>query len=273
MKSPAGMRPWRRAGIGLAALMLLTGLAAFMLDRLDRAFPPPLEQAADVSRQVVDRNGRLLRAYTTEGGVWRLPVSLDDVDPDYIEMLIAYEDRRFRTHPGIDPAALVRAAVQLVLNGGRIVSGGSTITMQLARLIEPRSERSVIAKLRQMARALQIERRMSKDEILSLYLTLAPYGGNLEGVRAASLAWFGREPKKLTLSQSALLVALPQSPESRRPDRQQAQARLARNRVLARMSSAGLIPESEIERASVRRFPTAVKRCPTLQLIPQILQS
>lgn len=264
MKSPTGMRPWRRAGIGLAALMLLTGLAAFMLDRLDRAFPPPLEQATDVSRQVVDRNGRLLRAYTTEGGVWRLPVSLDDVDPDYIEMLIAYEDRRFRTHPGIDPAALVRAAVQLVLNGGRIVSGGSTITMQLARLIEPRSERSVIAKLRQMARALQIERRMSKDEILSLYLTLAPYGGNLEGVRAASLAWFGREPKKLTLSQSALLVALPQSPESRRPDRRQAQARLARNRVLARMSSAGLIPESEIERASVAKIPDGRKAMPDL---------
>jgi membrane carboxypeptidase/penicillin-binding protein PbpC len=264
MKSQAGMGPWRRAGIGLAALMLLTGLAAFMLDRLDRAFPPPLEQATDVSRQVVDRNGRLLRAYTTEGGVWRLPVSLDDVDPDYIEMLIAYEDRRFRTHPGIDPAALVRAAVQLVLNGGRIVSGGSTITMQLARLIEPRSERSVPAKLRQMARALQIERRMSKDEILSLYLTLAPYGGNLEGVRAASLAWFGREPKKLTLSQSALLVALPQSPESRRPDRQQAQARLARNRVLARMSSAGLIPESEIERASVAKIPDGRKAMPDL---------
>jgi penicillin-binding protein 1C len=244
--------------------MLLTGLAAFMLDRLDRAFPPPLKQAADVSRQVVDRNGKLLRAYTTEGGVWRLPVSLDDVDPDYIEMLIAYEDRRFRTHPGIDPVALVRAAVQLVLNGGRIVSGGSTITMQLARLIEPRSERSVIAKLRQMARALQIERRMSKDEILSLYLTLAPYGGNLEGVRAASLAWFGREPKKLTLSQSALLVALPQSPESRRPDRHQAQARLARNRVLARMSSAGLIPESEIERASVAKIPDGRKAMPDL---------
>jgi penicillin-binding protein 1C len=264
MKSPAGMGPWRRAGIGLAALMLLTGLAPLMLDRLDRAFPPPLEQAADVSRQVVDRNGRLLRAYTTEGGVWRLPVSLDDVDPDYIKMLIAYEDRRFRTHPGIDPAALVRAAVQLVLNGGRIVSGGSTITMQLARLIEPRSERSVTAKLRQLARALQIERRMSKDEILSLYLTLAPYGGNLEGVRAASLAWFGREPKKLTLSQSALLVALPQSPESRRPDRHQVQARLARNRVLARMSSAGLIPESEIERASVAKIPDGRKAMPDL---------
>jgi penicillin-binding protein 1C len=170
----------------------------------------------------------------------------------------------FAPIPALTLPALVRAAVQLVLNGGRIVSGGSTITMQLARLIEPRSERSVIAKLRQMARALQIERRMSKDEILSLYLTLAPYGGNLEGVRAASLAWFGREPKKLTLSQSALLVALPQSPESRRPDRQQAQARLARNRVLARMSSAGLIPESEIERASVAKIPDGRKAMPDL---------
>jgi penicillin-binding protein 1C len=170
----------------------------------------------------------------------------------------------FAPIPALTLLALVRAAVQLVLNGGRIVSGGSTITMQLARLIEPRSERSVPAKLRQMARALQIERRMSKDEILSLYLTLAPYGGNLEGVRAASLAWFGREPKKLTLSQSALLVALPQSPESRRPDRQQAQARLARNRVLARMSSAGLIPESEIERASVAKIPDGRKAMPDL---------
>ena len=208
-----------------------------------------------MSREVVDRNGKLLRAYTTDEGLWRLPVTLDAVDQDYINMLLAYEDRRFRSHLGIDPLALVRAAVQLVLNGGRIVSGGSTITMQLARLIEPRSERSVTAKLRQMARALQIERRLGKDEILSLYLTLAPYGGNLEGVRAASLAWFGREPKKLSLSESALLVALPQSPESRRPDRQQARARLARNRVLARMSAAGLIPESEIARASATRMP------------------
>ncbi|VVT13202.1 Penicillin-binding protein 1C [Hoeflea sp. EC-HK425] len=264
MKSAAGMRPWRRAATVLVALMLLTGFTALMLDRLDRAFPPPLDQAADVSREVLDRNGKLLRAYTTEGGVWRLPVPLDAVDPDYIDMLIAYEDRRFRSHPGIDPVALMRAAVQLVLNGGRIVSGGSTITMQLARLVEPRGERSVIAKLRQMARALQIERRMSKDEILSLYLTLAPYGGNLEGVRAASLAWFGREPKKLTLSQSALLVALPQSPESRRPDRHQAQARLARNRVLSRMSAAGLIPESEIMRASGTKIPDRRMTMPDL---------
>ncbi|MEQ8828128.1 MAG: transglycosylase domain-containing protein, partial [Parvibaculum sp.] len=122
--------------------------------------------------------------------------------------------------------------------------------MQLARLIEPRAGRTVLAKLRQMARALQIERRLSKDEILTLYLTLAPYGGNLEGVRAASLAWFGREPAKLALAEAALLVALPQSPEARRPDRNPAEAETARNRVLERMQRAGLIPESEIARAS-----------------------
>lgn len=256
MMEKRGAHRVRLAACGLACLAVVSGLTLFALDRADKTFPPPLDTSTEVSREVVDRNGKLLRAYTAQNGVWRLPVTLDGVDPDYINMLIAYEDRRFRNHSGVDPLALARAAVQLVLNGGRIVSGGSTITMQLARLIEPRTERSMTAKIRQMLRAMQIERRLSKDEILTRYLTLAPYGGNLEGVRAASLAWFGREPAKLTLSQSALLVALPQSPESRRPDRQHAQAVLARNRVLTRMNEAGLIPESEIIRAAAARVPS-----------------
>ena len=113
---------------------------------------------------------------------------------------------------------LARAAVQLVTRG-HIVSGGSTITMQLARLMEPRRERSFYAKLRQIVRALELERRLDKDQILNLYLALAPYGGNLEGVRAASIAYFGKEPKRLSLAEAALLVALPQSPERRRLDR------------------------------------------------------
>ncbi|KGF69139.1 penicillin-binding protein, partial [Hoeflea sp. BAL378] len=217
MMRPRLLRFLRRAALAGACCVAAAGLALFALDRADQAYPPPLEAANAISRQVLDRDGGLLRAYTAAGGVWRLPVTLDEVDPDYVNMLIAYEDRRFRSHHGVDPVALMRAAAQFVGNGGRIVSGGSTITMQLARLIEPRTERSLAAKLRQMARALQIERRLGKDEILRLYLTLAPYGGNLEGVRAASLAWFGREPRKLSLSQAALLVALPQSPESRRP--------------------------------------------------------
>jgi penicillin-binding protein 1C len=264
MKNPSRTRSWRRTAGALGGFALICGAVLFGLDRLDNAYPPPLDNGAEMSREVLDRDGKLLRAYTTGTGVWRLPVALEAVDPDYINMLIAYEDRRFRTHRGVDPVALVRAAVQLVLNGGRIVSGGSTITMQVARLIEPRSERSISAKLRQMARAVQIERRLSKDEILSLYLTLAPYGGNLEGVRAASLAWFGREPRKLTLSQSALLVALPQAPETRRPDRQHTQALQARNRVLARMSAAGLIPQSEIARASATQVPSRRLAMPDL---------
>jgi penicillin-binding protein 1C len=128
---------------------------------------------------------------------------------------------------------MVRAGWQW-LSHGRIVSGGSTLTMQLARLMEPRSERSIAAKLRQMIRAVQIERRLSKAEILSHYLTLAPYGGNLEGVRAASLAYFGREPARLSPDEAALLVALPQRPEHRRPDRHPKRAKDARNRVMTR---------------------------------------
>ena len=130
---------------------------------------------------------------------------------------------------------------QLIVNG-HIVSGGSTLTMQVARLLEPRRHRSFDAKLRQITRALEIERKLSKDQILSLYLTLAPYGGNLEGIRAASLAYFGKEPKRLSLSEAALLVALPQSPEWRRPDRYPRAARAARDRVLDRVAAQGADP-------------------------------
>ena len=151
-------------------------------------------------------------------GRWRLPATVNEVDPRFVEMLQTYEDRRFQKHWGVDPLAMMRAAVQFIGNG-RVISGGSTLTMQVARLLEPRDQRTLGAKLRQIVRAIEIERSLSKDEVLSLYLTLAPYGGNLEGIRAASLAYFGKEPKKLSLAEAALLVALPQSPELRRPDR------------------------------------------------------
>ena len=167
---------------------------------------------------MVDRDGALLRAYATADGYWRLGVSLDQVDPEFVKMLVAYEDKRFWEHSGVDPLALLRAAAQFAGNG-RIVSGGSTLSMQLARLIEPRESRSIASKITQMFRAWQIERRIGKREILERYLTLAPYGGNLEGIRAAALAYFGKEPKRLTVSEAALLVALPQLPERRRPDR------------------------------------------------------
>jgi len=247
------MRSWRiwasRAGTSAVVLAVTFTASVYALHRLDQAYPPPLESVGALSPEVVDRNGALLRVYASPDGRWRLKADIDKLDPQFLRMLVAYEDRRFWSHSGVDPIALGRAAVQLVLNG-RVVSGGSTLSMQLARLIEPREERSFAAKFRQIARALQIERRLSKREILERYLTLAPYGGNLEGVRAASLAWFGKEPQKLTLSEAALLVALPQSPEARRPDRHPDTAKAARDRVLARMAEASVIAEGEVERAS-----------------------
>ncbi len=225
--------------------------------------PVPRGEALDHSTLVVDREGRLLRPYTHGEGRWRLPATLDQVDRRYVDMLLAYEDRRFRSHPGVDPLAMGRAALQFVTSG-RIVSGGSTITMQVARLLEPRTERSFGAKLRQMVRAIQLERVLSKDEVLALYLSLAPYGGNLEGIRAASLSYFGKEPRRLSMSEAALLVALPQSPELRRPDRSFAAARAARDRVLDRIALAGRIPADEVALAKLDGVPNGRKPMPVL---------
>jgi penicillin-binding protein 1C len=226
--------------------------------------PLPLAQAQQVSTSVVDRNGKLLRAYAMADGRWRLPVDArTGVDPGYLKLLLAYEDRRFRSHSGVDPLALGRAALQLVTRG-HIVSGGSTITMQLARLMEPRRERSVSAKLRQMVRAIEIERQLSKDQILDLYLALAPFGGNLEGIRAASIGYFGKEPKRLSLAEQAVLVALPQSPETRRLDRYPETARAARDRVLDRMVEEGVVSPDDAAQAKSVAVPRLRKPMPIL---------
>jgi penicillin-binding protein 1C len=225
--------------------------------------PAPLGKNLEYSHVVLDREGRLLRAYATTEGRWRLPVSERDVDPRFLKLLFTYEDKRFREHHGIDPLSMGRAAVQLV-SRGQIISGGSTISMQVARLLEPRERRSLSAKMRQIVRALELERALGKDGVLALYLALAPYGGNLEGVRAASLAYFGKEPRKLSLAEAALLVALPQSPELRRPDRFPTAARAARDRVLDRAALAGLMPRDEIARAKTQPVPHERKPLPVL---------
>jgi penicillin-binding protein 1C len=212
---------------------------------------------------VLDREGRLLRAYATREGRWRLPATPDDVDPRFVKMLFAYEDQHFYAHHGVDPVALMRAAWQLA-SEWHIVSGGSTITMQVARLLEPRERRSFYAKAQQIVRALELERKLSKSEILSFYLTLAPYGGNLEGVRAAALAYFGHEPKRLTVAEAALLVALPQSPELRRPDRFADSARAARDRVAARVVGEGVLPADEAAAAKLVQLPQKRMELPTL---------
>ena len=225
--------------------------------------PAPLGKDLLFSTRVVDREGRLLRAYATGEGRWRLPATVADVDPRFFDMLLAFEDKRFRAHHGVDPLALVRAAFQLATSG-RIRSGASTLTMQVARLLEPRSGRSLVAKLRQIVRAIEIERALTKDEVLSLYVDLAPYGGNIEGIRAASLVYFGKEPRRLSLGEAALLVALPQSPEARRPDRSVEAARRARNRVLDQFAALGGVPADEIVLAKAEPVPAGRGPMPML---------
>lgn len=254
---------------GIWALAAGLFLAAFARDRVDLWIDatrlPPLGLATSV--QVLDREGALLRAYTVADGRWRLAVTPDQVDPGFAAALMAYEDKRFLSHNGVDPQALARAVAQALWHG-RVVSGGSTLTMQVARLLEEGTTGEVSGKLRQIRVALALERRLSKEEILGLYLHLAPYGGNLEGIRAATLSYFGKEPLRLTPAEIALLVAIPQSPESRRPDRARATATAARDRVLARAERDGLIDADQARAARSEAVPGTRK--PFVSLAPHL---
>ncbi len=237
----------KRSAIAIAAL-----LAAVLL--LDRVFPPPLERGETVSILVSDRNGKPLRAIPTPDNYWRFRADLDEIDPVFIEALLEVEDQRFWHHGGVDWTGMVRA-VWSSAKAGRIVSGGSTITMQTARLLEPRP-RTVPSKLIEMFRAHQIEARLSKREILELYLTLAPYGGNVEGIRAASWRYFGREPNRLSDDQIALLIALPQSPEVRRPDLRPKGADAGRKAIVAKLERLGYLDHARAEEARTSQMPT-----------------
>jgi penicillin-binding protein 1C len=231
-----------------------------------------MTRAQTLSPEVVARDGTLLRAFLSKDGAWRIHTTAAQVGPRYLAMLKAYEDRNFDSHFGVDPLALARAAVQLV-SAGHIVSGGSTLTMQVARLLEPDIFRrhNLPAKFFQIVRALQLEERYSKDQILSLYLTLAPMGGNLEGVRAASLSYFGKEPAHLDLAESALLVALPQSPTRQRPDRHAGAALRGRDHVLARMVAERIISTGDA--AAARREGVPFARQPMPLIAPHLAQS
>ncbi len=246
-------------------LALTLWLAAFSRDRFDdwvNTTQLP-NQTTQTSNEVLDRHGDLLRAYTTTDGSWRLATDLTQVDPFFLKLLLAYEDKRFYDHNGVDPQALLRAAWQAVTSA-HITSGGSTLTMQVARLLEASGTGKIEGKLRQIRLALALERRLTKDQILSLYLHLAPYGGNIEGIRAASLTWFGKEPRRLTPAEAALLVAIPQSPETRRPDRASATATAARTRVLARATKDGIITADQARAAETEPVPTTRRPFPAL---------
>lgn len=246
---PPGPGLVRRLTLCLCALVAAeAGLLA-----LDAALPPDLSRGEAASPVALDRRGAWLRALPVEDGRWRIRADLDRTDPAFLKRVVAVEDARFWVHPGVDPLAAARAAASLAATG-QVTSGASTITMQTARLLTPRP-RSLAGKLAEMVRAVQIEARLSKREILALYLTLAPYGGNLEGVRAASLAYFRHEPESLTPGQQALLIALPQAPEARRPDRRPDTARAARESVLAKMVRTGVLSPGEAAEAGAEPLP------------------
>ncbi|MDR2031543.1 MAG: penicillin-binding protein 1C [Azoarcus sp.] len=229
IKLPCSFRPsWR------VPLFAVLGLAAFLF-ALDRLFPPPVP-GRDSPRAllVVARDGTPLRAFPDREHIWRYPVALDEVSPRYLEALIRYEDRSFRWHPGVNPLALFRAACQWARHG-KIISGGSTLTMQVARILEP-MPRTVGGKIKQILRAIQLEWHLSKAEILALYINHAPMGGVLEGVEAASRAYLGKPSRRLSHAEAALLAVLPQAPSLYRPDRHPVRARRARDKVITRMT-------------------------------------
>ncbi|MCI2399781.1 penicillin-binding protein 1C [Aliiroseovarius subalbicans] len=256
----------RRTLLALALALTLGEVSAARLEAwVTSAELPPL--TVDTSVEVLDRHGDLLRAYTVDDGRWRLAVTADQVDPGFTRMLIAYEDKRFHRHRGVDPIAMTRAVAQALWHG-RVVSGGSTLTMQVARLLEDGPTGRWDGKLRQIRVALALERRLSKEDILTLYLNRAPYGGNLEGIRAATRAYFGKDPRRLTPAEAALVVALPQSPETRRPDRFPTNAQAARARVLARMEAAGVISGETL--VTARRDPVPTRRIPLPNLAPHL---
>ncbi|MDU5690934.1 MAG: penicillin-binding protein 1C [Citrobacter freundii] len=248
----------RGCWLWLAAVALLFVAAVWAADKI---WPLPLHEV-DPARVVVAHDGTPLWRFADADGIWRYPVTIDEVSPRYLEALINYEDRWFWKHPGVNPFSVLRAAWQ-DLSSGRVVSGGSTLTMQVARLLDPHP-RTFGGKFRQLWRALQLEWHLSKRDILTLYLNRAPFGGTLQGVGAASWAYLGKSPAQLSYSDAALLAVLPQAPSRLRPDRWPDRAEAARNKVLERMATQGIWPARQVQESSEEPVWLAPRQMPQL---------
>lgn len=246
------------------AVLLSSGLI------FDKLFPPNLAKYFDQSTVLLDKEGALLALHLASDERIRLPIRINEVDPLFIRVLLTYEDKRFYRHPGIDPFSLTRALGQWLVHG-RIISGGSTLTMQVARLLEPRP-RQVRHKILEILRAMQLEYHYSKQTILEMYLSLAPYGGNLEGIRVATLSYFGKEPKNLSPAEAALLAVLPQSPTRLRPDlipervKCNLLAKRYRDKLITRMVQENIFSLKQGEEAKEEPVPTQRIAFPKLAL-------
>ncbi|HTA17490.1 MAG TPA: penicillin-binding protein 1C, partial [bacterium] len=250
-----------RVALGFSATLALAFWAVL------RFSPLPLERLSlDRSQALFDAQGRLLRLDLSPSQHYCVPVSLDQVSPQVTQVLVAYEDRWFWWHFGFNPVAVVRALV-LDWRGGRHLSGASTLTMQLAKQMEPR-RRTWGAKLVEAWRAMQLEARFSKRRILEMYLNSAPMGGNIQGVEAASWLYFGKPASALSYGEAALLVSLPRSPSARRPDRHPYAARRGRDLVLGRVLPILRPPASEAAAAFDAEIPGRRRQVP--RLVPQL---
>lgn len=245
-----------RRSLRIIAPLVILSLAVLVAAAALWPLAPGLEQAH--ATIVLDKDGHWLRAFASrdEQRAWRIPVGPDELPTALIDAVLTFEDQRFFHHPGIDPLAIARALYDNT-RAGRVVSGASTITMQVARMME-RQPRTLSAKLAEAFRALQLELRYSKREILVHYLNLAPYGGNIEGIGAAAWFYYGRPVTKLNLDELVTLAAIPNSPNRYRPDRGLEALTERRNDVLGRMSSSGRITRAEAEEAM--RLPVAAVR-------------
>ncbi len=226
----------------------------------DKVFPLNLMRYQDTSTLVYGANKELLHVFLSRDEKFRIPTKQSDVTPLYVKTLLAREDRFYPIHFGVNPFSLLRAVYHRI-SVGHIVSGGSTLTMQTARLLEPR-KRSLVAKVIECFRAIQLEWHFSKDEILNIYMTLAPFGSNIEGVKAAALTYFNKTPKTLTPPEIALLVAMVQSPNSLRPDENPKKSYKARHHILKLMQEKGLITSLEHHLHQDAPLPTTFKKFP-----------
>jgi penicillin-binding protein 1C len=270
----AGMkiRQWwcsrsRRARRALGAMMALMAVLATLNWVV---FPLPehlLKRPA--SAFVYSRDGQLLNCFTSPDRFWRKPVTLAQLSPLMVKSVLVNEDRWFYWHPGFNPVSLVEAAVDNV-QAGRFVRGGSTITMQIARMIEPK-ERTIPNKILEVVRAVQLELNYSKDDLLEMYFNLAPYGGNIEGIGAAAYLYFGKNPDQLSVSEIAVLTALPTSPTKLRPDRDLPACLVRRNSVLVRLRDEKLISSREYTQALREEVP--VTRVSPVVAAPHFCQS
>lgn len=236
-------------------------------------FPLPMYRLNPTTSTVIfDRNGKILRVFTAPDEMWRIPANIKDISPNLRMALINYEDKWFAYHLGVNPISIIRATITN-LKAGKIVCGGSTITMQVARMMEPKP-RTIKSKIIEMIRAVQLELSYSKDEILSFYFNMAPYGSNIVGSSAASYLYFNKDQKDLSLGEAALLAVIPSSPTILRPDAQikgkngELLIKQARNKVLERLLKNRKITQQQFNEAISESIPT--KRHPFPFYAPQL---